>query len=239
MKLDNNLTSVVHGGYNVYGYKLGVIMLETSFPRIPGDIGNASTFSFPVLYKTVKDGTPTKVVLNLTKEDLQPFIDAAVELEQAGVRAITTSCGFLSLFQKEMSAAVNIPVYTSALVMLPMVSMMVSGKVGVLTANSDTLSPAHFAALGVNIDDYVIKGLQHGEMFTNFTVQNWDHVDMDVCRMELMEAAREITTEHPELRALVLECSNMPPYIDDIRKAANIPVFDLVMLTEMIVSAAG
>ena len=123
--------------------------------------------------------------------------------------------------------------------MLPMVSMMVSGKVGVLTANSDTLSPAHFAALGVNIDDYVIKGLQHGEMFTNFTVQNWDHVDMDVCRMELMEAAREITTEHPELRALVLECSNMPPYIDDIRKAANIPVFDLVMLTEMIVSAAG
>lgn len=236
--MDNN-ENIVYGGLNVYGLKLGVIMLETSFPRIKGDIGNGETFDFPVLYKIVKGGTPDKVVLNLSKEDIQPFLEAAKELEQAGVKAITTSCGFLSLFQKEMSSCVKIPVFTSALSLLPLVHTMVDGKVGILTANSEKLTDEHFKAVGVNKENYVIKGLQNKRMFTNFTVQNWGYVDTATCREELVEAAAELINEDPTVRALVLECSNMPPYTKDIRNATKLPVFDLVMLTNLVITAIG
>lgn len=232
-----NTNNIVYGGFNVYGLKLGVIMLESSFPRIKGDIGNGETFDFPVLYRVVKGGTPNKVVLNLTKKDIQPFIEAAQELERAGVKAITTSCGFLSLFQKEMSASVKIPVFTSALSLLPLVDSMVDGKVGILTANSDKLTAEHFKAVGAKKENYAIKGLQNKQMFTNFTVQNWGYVDTATCREELVEASKELLSEDPEVRALILECSNMPPYTKEIREATNLPVFDLVMLTNLVITA--
>ena len=97
------MNGIVKGGQNIYGYDIGVLMLDSTFPRICGDIGNARTWDFPVLYKKVEGGTPKKVVLELTSEDIQPFIEGAKELEAAGVKAITTSCGFLALFQEELS----------------------------------------------------------------------------------------------------------------------------------------
>ena len=102
------MEKIVYGGKNVYGYDIGILMLDSKFPRIRGDVGNAKTWDFPVLYKTVVGGTPKKVVLELTEDDIEPFILAAKELEQAGVKAITTSCGFLALFQKQLANAVNI-----------------------------------------------------------------------------------------------------------------------------------
>ena len=122
------MEKIAKGGKNVYGYKIGILMLDSTFPRIQGDIGNAFTWNFPVLYKKVVGGTPKKVVLELTKEDVAPFIEAAKDLEKEGVRAITTSCGFLALFQKEMAAAVNIPVLTSALLLVPLVYKMLGSN---------------------------------------------------------------------------------------------------------------
>lgn len=233
------MSNIVYGGYNVYGYKLGVLMLETSFPRIVGDIGNAATWNFPVLYKVVKGGTPNKVVLQLTMDDIQPFIDEAQELERQGVKAITTSCGFLALFQRELREAVNIPVIASALVMVPWVYSMISekGKVGILTANSDTLTPRHLEAVGVDKIPHVIYGLQNEEVFTDFTVQNWDSVDTDKCERELVYMAKKLVDENPDVRALVLECTNMPPYTEAIKKAVGIPVFDLVSMVNFVVEA--
>ena len=54
--------SAVAGGKAVYGASVGMLMLETRFPRIPGDIGNAGTWPFPVLYKVVRGASPDHVV---------------------------------------------------------------------------------------------------------------------------------------------------------------------------------
>ena len=228
-----------YGGYNVYGYKLGVLMLETTFPRIVGDIGNAQTWNFPVLFKTVKGATSKKVVLELTKEDVQPFIDAAKELEAQGVKAITTSCGFLALFQNELREAVNVPVIASALVMVPWVYSMIApnGKVGILTANSDTLTAQHLKAVGVDKIPNVIYGLQKEEVFTNFTVQNWDSVDTAKCEEELVRVARKMVEENPDVKAIVLECTNMPPYTEAIKEAVGLPVFDLVSMVNFVITS--
>ena len=48
----------VRGGQNVFGYSIGILMLDTRFPRIPGDMGNATSFDFPVLYQRVRGATP-------------------------------------------------------------------------------------------------------------------------------------------------------------------------------------
>ena len=230
------MEKIVYGGKNVYGYDIGILMLDSKFPRIRGDVGNAKTWDFPVLYKTVVGGTPKKVVLELTEDDIEPFILAAKELEQAGVKAITTSCGFLALFQKQLANAVNIPVFTSALLMVPFVKRFIgeNRKIGILTANSKTLSDAHLRAVGIRKEDVVIKGLEDKEVFTDFTVQNWDQVDTEKCRAELLEATEELLHENDDIGAMVLECTNMPPYTKDIQQVVGMPVFDIVTLVNFV-----
>lgn len=232
------MSDIVKGGKNVYGYDIGVLMLDSTFPRICGDIGNAKTWDFPVLYKKVEGGTPQKVVLELTSEDIQPFIEGAKELERAGVKAITTSCGFLALFQEELSNCVNIPVFTSALLFVPMLSRMIgrNKKIGILTANKKTLTQQHLKAVGIENIPCKIVGLEEGEQFTNFTVQNKDSVNVETCREELIKAAKELTKDG-DIGVVVLECTNMPPYTKDIQEAAGLPVFDIVMLTNMFYKA--
>ena len=176
-----NSMEVVKGGRTFYGFDIGIMMLDTVFPRIEGDIGNASSFSYPVLYEKVVGWKPGKVVLDLNKYDIAPFLDAAKRLEQAGCKIISTSCGFLSLFQKEIADSVNVSVYTSALLMAPMVKRTISSdkKVCILTANKKALSDEHLYSVGIRRDDYVIYGLEVEESFAKFTVQDWIEVDVD------------------------------------------------------------
>jgi hypothetical protein len=106
---------VARGGKAIYRAPLGILMLEARFPRIHGDMGNASTWPFPVLYRVVSGASPEKVVLNGAAGLLPDFIEAAKDLVRLGAEAITTNCGFLSLFQREIAAAVGVPVATSSL----------------------------------------------------------------------------------------------------------------------------
>lgn len=224
----------ITGGRNVYGYDIGVLMLDSVFPRICGDIGNAKTWDFPVLYKKVEGVQPKDVVLGPAEKEIAPFMKAAQELEQEGVKAITTSCGFLALYQEELSNCVKIPVFTSALLFVPMLARMIGKdrKVGILTANRETLTKQHLKAAGIGSISYRIQGLEHGEEFTDFTVQNRKSVNVEICRMELIQAALELTRED-DVAMIVLECTNMPPYTKAIQEAAGVPVFDIVLLTNM------
>ena len=233
------MSNIVYGGQCIYGYDIGVLMLDSRFPRIVGDVGNAKTWNFPVLFKKVENATPTKVVLNLKKEDIQPFIDAAKELEKCGVKAITTSCGFLALFQKELSEEVSIPVFTSALIMLPMISRMIGNrKVLVLTANSDTLTKKHIESVCGSIDNINmdVVGTQPKPTFTHFTVQNWESVDLEKCEQDIMETI-DAAMEKEKYGAILLECTNMPPYSDKIRQRYGLPVFDFISLMNFAHSA--
>jgi hypothetical protein len=101
---------VARGGRAIYGAPLGILMLEARFPRIPGDMGNAGTWPFPVLYKVVRGASPERVVLEGARGLLPDFLDAAAELVRLGAEAITTNCGFLSLFQAEIAAHAGVPV---------------------------------------------------------------------------------------------------------------------------------
>ena len=93
----------VKGGQNIYGFTVGVLMLDTRFPRIPGEMGNATTFPFPVRYHRVAGANPDLVVRRGAAGMLDAFVDGARALEREGVAAITTNCGFLVTFQRALA----------------------------------------------------------------------------------------------------------------------------------------
>src|SRR6201995_5447513 len=127
-------------------------MLETRFPRIPGDMGNGNTWPFPVLYKVVPGATPDRVVRHKSQGLINAFLDAASELVQLGADGITTTCGFLSLYQREIAAHVGVPVATSSLMQIPFVERILppGKRVGVLTVSAASLTGEHLRAAGAD-----------------------------------------------------------------------------------------
>ena len=220
---------IARGGKSVYGAPLGVIMLETRFPRVPGDIGNAQTWPFPVLYRVVPGATPQRVVLQGAKGLLPDFIAAAQELVAMGAEAITTSCGFLVVFKKEIAAAVGVPVATSSLLQVPWVEAMLPAgrRVGVITASRPSLTPAHFAAAGMAPDTPVV-GIEGGEeLYRVLVTGEKPELDLDAAERDILAAGRALVAAHPQVGAIVLECTNMPPYAAALQDALGLPVHDV------------
>lgn len=226
----------VYGGKNIYGIKIGILMLETQFPRIPGELGNATSFHYPVRYHVVKSASPQRVVREKDPKLLRPFIEGAQSLEKFGVKAITTNCGFLAQFQEEVANSVNVPFFSSSLMQIPIVYRMLKSnqKVGVLTVNSATLTPDLFNKVGAENIPVVIKGLENEEEFTHVMLDNPLELDVDKARDENVKVAKELVQENPDVGALVLECTNMPPYAKEIQAAIDLPVFDIFTLTNMV-----
>ncbi len=226
------------GGKKVFGYRIGILMLEADFPRVQGDIGNAETFPFPVLYKVVHI-SPEEVVVRLKDSDVSIFIEAARELEKEGAQAIFTGCGFLAMFQDKITAALDVPFIASNLIMIPLVRKILpkDREIGVMTVNSDTLSRRHFAGVGAEDIPKIVYGLQTESEFTSSILENRTRMDIDLCRSEHIRVAQKMMREHPEVGAIVLECTNMPPFAADIRKAAGVPVFDICSLIRYVYRA--
>jgi len=220
---------LARGGKAIYGAPLGILMLEASFPRIPGDMGNATTWPFPVLYRVVSGATPEKVVLKGAAGLLPDFIDAAKELVRLGAEAITTNCGFLSLFQRELAAAVGVPVATSSLMQVPWVqATLPPGKrVGLVTVSASTLTPAHLEGAGVPLDTPLI-GTESGKEFFRVLIKaETNDMDIALAEQDVVEAGMELVARHPDVGAIVLECTNMPPYAAALQAAVGRPVYDI------------
>ena len=224
---------LVSGGKSIYGARIGILMLEAQFPRIPGDMGNAETWPFPVLYKIVRGATPDRVVRKNAEGMLDRFIAAAEELVSDGADAITTNCGFLSIFQKELSAAVRVPVLTSSLMQVSTVNTLLpdSKKAGILTISKSTLSDAHLRAAKVPLDT-PIGTTEDGAEFSRVILNDEPQLNIELARMDNINAALKMKTDHPDLGAIILECTNMSPYAEAIQEAVELPVFSIVNLVE-------
>jgi aspartate/glutamate racemase len=225
----NTSSRIARGGKAIYGAPLGILMLEARFPRIPGDMGNGTTWPFPVLYRVVSGASPEKVVLKGAAGLLPDFIDAAKDLVRLGAEAITTNCGFLSLFQKEIAAAVGVPVATSSLMQVPWVqATLPPGKrVGLVTVSGSTLTPAHLEGADVPLDTPLV-GTEHGKEFFRVLIKA-EKDDMDVAQAErdVVEAGKELVAKNPDVGAIVLECTNMPPYAAALQAEVGLPVYDI------------
>jgi Asp/Glu/hydantoin racemase len=226
------MNGIAKGGKAIYGAPLGILMLDARFPRILGDMGNAGTWPFPVLYRVVRGATPQRVVLAGAEGLLPDFLLAAAELVDQGAEAITTNCGFLSLFQRELAAHVRVPVATSALLQVPWVqATLPPGKrVGVITVSAGSLTPRHLQAVGVS-PDTPIAGTENGREFFRVLIKaEKEDLDVGLAAADIIESGRALLARHTDVGAIVLECTNMPPYAHALREAFGLPVFDICSL---------
>ena len=236
--MEVNMSPLIKGGRNTYGEAIGVIMVNKKKARIPGDVGNASTFDFPVRYQVVEEAS-TETHRRADRSLTVPFIEAAKNLEKEGVKAITTCCGFLAFFQKEISDSVNIPVFTSSLLFLPMVCRMIRSdqKVGVITAEAPFLDKRYFDAVGVDQNLVVVAGMENEPEFRRAVLDDEPSIDPDKMRRDIVKVASTLVAKHPEVGAIVLECTQLPPYARAVQEAVHLPVFDIITLTNMVYSA--
>lgn len=213
---------------------LGIIMLDTQFPRPLGDVGHPQTFGVDVHLDRIKGVWPDKVVTSakrLRKEQLVPGFQGLVRNMQArGVQAVTTSCGFLVLMQKELQATVKIPVVTSSLLQLPAL-LAKESQVGVLTISASSLGAEHVRAAGVpkdRVQDVIVQGMPTDSEFVTKILGNQPTLDFVLAEKEVVAAALALKARAPHLQTLVLECTNMPPYRDAIVAATGFAVRSLI-----------
>jgi len=224
--------------------EVGILMLDTRFPRIHGDIGNPRTFPFPVRYHVVPDATPAHVVASpdRVRALLPGFVAGARALERAGVRAIGTSCGFLSVVQADLAAAVRVPVLTSSLFLVPMILATGGGRpIGIVTASAAHLSPEHLSAAGIRRDHRVIiRGLEDCAAFRAAILGDGQAATLDVraVEQEVTAVCQALRADHPDLAAIVFECTNLHPYARAVQRAVPVPVYGIVQAITLLQSAA-
>lgn len=221
----------IRGATTNYGQPIGILMLDTAFPRIPGDIGNATTFQFPVVYKTIPGANYDTVVSRSERALIQSFIDGGRELQKAGCRAIFTSCGFLAAFQREVAAELNVPFLSSSLLQIRYInSFLPPGKtIGVLTAFEEKLTRRHFAGVGAEDIPLTVVGLE-GTCFGDLLKRAAGELDVGQAREDMIFITRKLMQKRPDIGAIVLECTNMPPFAADVSQEAGLPVYDIVSL---------
>ena len=218
--------AVAHGGKAVYGASVGMLLLQTRFPRIPGDGGHLGTWPFPMLHRVVAGATPDRVVRDRGGV-VDAFAAAARELVALGADGITTNCGFLVLHQSRLARACGVPVATSSLLQVPWAEQLLppGRRVGVVTVEASSLTPRHLECAGARSDTPVV-GTEGGAELSRVLLGDELALDVERAREDVVAAARRLVERNREVGAIVLECTNMPPYAADVARATGLPVYD-------------
>lgn len=200
-------------------------MLDTRFPRPPGDIGHPGSFGCPTRQRVVPGAWPREVVgaPQALRAMAPAFVAAVRELAAQGACAVTTSCGFLVLLQDVLQAAVPVAVRSSSLLQLPAL-LQDAAQVAVLTIDAGALTSSHLLAAGVpagRLGDVVVQGVAADSHFVQAILGNAATLDLGRAQAEVVAAARSLRRRAPASPALVLECTNLPPYAAAIAAATG------------------
>lgn len=226
-------------GQTSYGEAIGILLLETRTPFIQGDVGNATSYEYPVRYKKV-DGLTAERIFKHDYSFIEKIIEGAKELEHEGVKAITGDCGFMAIYHKQVKESVNIPVFLSSLLQIPFIRSTLpdSAEVGILTANSQSLTHEVFDRIGISDDNaLIIHGLENEKNFKDAVIYEIGTLYSDGIREEVVTAAKELIAVHPKVRAFLMECSMLPPYSEAVQRATGLPVYDFLTMIDYVYSA--
>ncbi len=227
-------------GQTSYGEAIGIILMESFMPFPPGCPGNASSFSFPVRYAVVNGANMDRLVYQGDPELLQPIIDAGWSLVREGVKAITGNCGFMVLYHEMLAREFPVPVFMSSLLQLPFISRMLmpGEKVGIITANSKTLTANHLqiATNGIDIP-IAVAGMEDQKHFYDAIHAEKGTLDFNEVEREVVEVTKNLINNSDNIKAVLFECTDLPPYAAAVQEAVGLPVFDFSTMINYVFSA--
>lgn len=218
----------------VWGVSVGILMLDSGFRRLPGDIGHGESWRFPVLYHVVRGASPDRVVRDTGDAGLLAAFCAGIDhLVALGVDGITTSCGFLARLHPALRAHSPVPLATSSLLQVPLVQSLLPANqtVGILTFDAASLTTDHLRAVGIDAN-IPIQGLPPGGAFQQAILSGDPQADPQALRQDVVAAALALVARHPTIGAIVSECTNLPPHASAIAAATGRPVYDILTLVE-------
>ena len=234
------MTNMISGGTAFGGVPIGILLLNARYPLMPGNMAHAASFDFPVRYKVVD--LPTGWWQDLNEEKYQTFIGAAKELQDEGVRAITTGCGLFVVWQERAAEELDIPICISPLLMAPMLSKIIGRqkKLGIITAAGRRLKEPHFLdASGIDeIMPFVIGELDTCSEFMD-CIRFQRKMEMDTVRFQqqVVQIAKDMIDKDPAIGAFLLECSDIPPFAAAISEETGLPVFDFIAMADLMYRA--
>ena len=219
-------------GQSSYGEAIGILMLDAFTPFIPGDVANASSYNFPVRFQKV-EGFTVKRALEKDPSIFENLLAASEDLVRNGVRAVTGDCGFMGIHQRSLARRLDVPVFLSSLLQIPFISRIVGDdkKVGIITADSRSLDAPLLAAMGIKrTDNLQIRGLEDKANFYKAVIEESGTLNPEGIEHEVTSLALQMVAEEPRLKAILLECSCLPPYGAAVQVAVNLPVFDYMTM---------
>jgi len=226
------------GQFNA-GEAIGILLLETAVPFIPGDVANATTYDFPVRFQKV-EGFSVRRSLSKDPSIYEALRRAAGDLVSQGVRAVTGDCGFMGIHQQKLARELGVPVFLSSLLQIPFISLVIGAeaKVGIITADSENLQDDLLTAVGVaETTNLVIGGLEDKLAFYQFAINETGTLDAAAVEKEVVTVAHDLVAGDRQVRAILLECSLLPPYAAAIQNAVNLPVFDYITMINFVFTA--
>lgn len=236
---DDNFNVTKPLAQQMSGIPIGIVLLNVGYPIVPGNVANACTWNFPVSYVKVNNVDSPRLH---TKDPtiIDELAASANELvKENGVRAVICACGYFGRWQKQLRERVDVPVYASSLIQIPMIKMGLKKdqKIGVLCAVTRTFDNELLECCGVDDPScLVIKSMEEAPEFSAIP-RDRDTMNNTKCREEFIQAAKEMVAEHPEIGAILLECSDMPPYAAAIQDAVNLPVYDFTTMVNWVENA--
>jgi len=240
----NNAQVTGWDGRNVFGVTIGLVQMHVNLAMIPGNMSNATTFDFPMLYRRMNADNAMDVMANPPSQNFTDgIVEAAEWLELQGVRAIMGNCGFFGSYQNVVKARINVPFFSSSLMMLPMMvhSMPSNKKVGVITANGPTLKRVQAVEnCGLSLEDkknrIVIMGCENGHEFSGAIMANTGKYNPAKVEQEIVDVANQMLSENKDIGAILLECTELSPHAVAVQNAVRMPVWDYTTLTKWIYS---
>jgi len=215
-----------------YGRPIGIIVLEERIPCPPGTPGNPTTFSFPVCYEVAR-GVGAPALRQSEPGGLDSFIAAGRRLVERGAWAVAGNCGLMIVHQEALARALSVPVLLSSLLQLPWIARMLNpdAAIGIIVSRAASLNAEHLRLARAGSDARIVLASMEGKPhFTTAVCDERGELDVDAVSAEAVDVATALVRDHPEVKALLFECVDLPPYAHAVQEAVGLPVFDMTTL---------
>lgn len=218
---------------------IGILVMDACIVRIPGDAGNPATFPFPVLFRTVRGATLRRLICERDPALITPFITAGRDLVREGAKAITTTCGFMILFQQELARELPVPVFTSSLLQLPFIASTLrhQDRIGIITADAGHLTTEHLRLAGGDTERITVVGLEKQPRFRAAIFDGVGRIDAPGIQSEVVMQAERMVAADARIAAILFECANLPPYAAAVQAAVGLPVYDFTTMVRHVHAA--